>query len=482
MSFSSKILKGSAWSLIGNATYQLSGLLIFILLSRMLAPVDFGTAALAIVFVELTNIIVKYGLVQVIVRSSKQDNSEIENNVFNTTLLIGLFTTILFLVLGPYIELLFEAPGLSISLQILSVVPLMQALATTPEGILHRDFKFKPLALMLLLSSILAGTIAIFCAYNNFGFYSLIIQKVISTVLYLILVWRTISWRPHIRITYSEVIQTLKQGNPIVTSALIGQGTLRFVELIVGYFLGVVALGYLKIANKLLNTIVQFTIKPIVDVSLPAFATLKNDLYKLNECYLNFISICLTFAIPTFVGGYVIGADLTDLVFGSNWLPSGHLLSILCLGGMSATLNYFFGPICHATNNSHIPLKIRIFELIAVVIVISVSAQYSIEYVVYSTVLISTAITFVMFIVLRQVFSFSIRQIALKLCPPVICSILMGFSINQYQTLLTPEFSTTLKVLSCGFLGGILYFLFYQLVFPQKLKELILKVKTIKNQ
>uniref|UniRef100_UPI0025E6E76F oligosaccharide flippase family protein n=1 Tax=uncultured Paraglaciecola sp. TaxID=1765024 RepID=UPI0025E6E76F len=180
MSLNKKIINGSIWGMIGSASYQLSGLIIFIIISRILSPVDFGTAALAIVFVELTNTLVRYGLIQVIIRSTKNNTDNIENNVFMTTLILGIITSLLFIVTAPYLESIFDAPGLAISLQILSLVPIMQALTTIPEALLRKEFKFKLLAIRLLGSSNIAGIIAIYLAYSDLGFYSLIIQKILS--------------------------------------------------------------------------------------------------------------------------------------------------------------------------------------------------------------------------------------------------------------------------------------------------------------
>jgi len=481
MTLNKKILKGSIWSLIGNSSYQLSGLIIFVVLSRILSPVDFGTAALAIIFVELTNVLVRYGLVEVVVRNTKSTDNSIENNAFMATLLLGVITSVLLLIMSPYLESFFDAPGLAISLQILSVVPVMQALSTTPEGLLRRKFKFKALAIRLLGSSLFAGLVAIYLAYNHFGFYSLIIQKIISTALSLILVWKGVKWRPSCNTSYQSIISILREGQPIVLSSLIGQGIFRFVELIVGFFLGVAALGYLKIAGKLLDVIVQFTIKPIVDVSFSAFANLKDSPDKLESCYLNFVTTCAIFALPAFVGTFIIGSDLVKLIFGVQWSISGQLLSILCLGGMSVTLNYFFGQLCHATKKSHIPFRIRIIEFIVVLTLVSISAQFSIYHVVYSIILVATFISVTMLIILKSNFLFSVSQIFKEIIPSFFSALFMGIVLyNSLQTQLG-SFEPIIKVISSVIIGCISYVLFYRVFFPKKISEIILNLKKLRT-
>ena len=477
--FNSKIINGSLWSLIGSSGYQLFGLVIFVLLSRILSPVDFGTAALAIVFVELANVITRFGLVEVVVRTAKIDAESVNNDVFITTLGLGLMISALFLVAAPFLESFFETPGLAVSLQLLSIVPFMQGLSTVPEGTLRRDFKFKALAIRVLGSSVVAGIVAILLAFYGFGFYSLIIQRMLSTAFSLFLVWRNVAWRPKAYLSYQRVVRSLQQGLPIMLSALIGQGIYRFVELIIGFFLGPVALGYYKIAGKLFDVIVQFTLKPIVEVSYSAFSKLKDSPIKLENCYFNFIRICSIFSFPAFVGVIVVGPEAVALFFGEKWQVSGQIIQILCISGFSATLNWFFGSLCNATDNSSIPFKIRIFEFCFVFVLVSICSQYSIYYVVIANVLVTTSITIVMIYILNKIFEFSVKRICKQLLPPLFSAILMGIIVFVSMHYLLNELNLTLKLICTVALGVVSYPLIYWIFFQKNVSVVITSVKRI---
>ena len=477
MILNKKIVSGSIWSFIGSVSYQLSGLVIFVVLSRLLTAIDFGTAALAIVFVELTNTIVKYGLVEVVIRN--KSNVDVENSIFFATLAIGIVSSIFFILASPYLEVIFDAPGLAISLQILAVVPVIQALSTVPEGILKRDFKFKALAIRLFFSSLFSGALAISLAYANYGFYSLIIQKILSVFLSLLLVWKAINWRPNFKTSLNDVLNTLKQGQPILLSSLIGQGIFRFVELIIGFFLGVIALGYFKIAGKLLDVIVQFTIRPVVDVSFSAFANLQDKGKELERCFINFITITALFSLPIFAGGYVIGNEIVYFIFGEKWSESGVIFSILCLSGLSASFNYFFAPLCHSTHNSHIPFKLRVIEFLIVVTLVSVFSQYSIYYVAYSNVLTATLLSISMLIILKIKFAFSARLIIRALLPSVISSIIMGGVVYIVLRFFLVGSNLNLKLILSIVVGCISYFSVYKIIFPERTIELTKEIKKL---
>ncbi|MEM5531619.1 oligosaccharide flippase family protein [Pseudoalteromonas arctica] len=477
MILNKKIVSGSIWSFIGSVSYQLSGLVIFVVLSRLLTPIDFGTAALAIVFVELTNTIVKYGLVEVVIRN--KSNVDVENSIFFATLAIGIVSSIFFILASSYLEVIFDAPGLAISLQILAIVPVIQALSTVPEGILKRDFKFKALAIRLLFSSVLSGSVAISLAYANYGFYSLIIQKILAVFLSLLLVWKAINWRPNFKTSSNDILNTLKQGQPILLSSLIGQGVFRFVELIIGFILGVTALGYFKIAGKLLDVIVQFTIRPIVDVSFSAFANLQDNGKELERCFINFITITALFSLPIFAGGYVIGNEIVYFIFGEKWSESGVIFSILCLSGLSASFNYFFAPLCHSTHNSHIPFNLRIVEFLVAVTLVSVFSQCSIYYVAYLNVLIAIILSIIMLIILKIKFAFSTRLIIKSIMPSVVSSIIMGGIVYIVLRFILISPNLNLKLAFSIVVGCISYFTVYKIIFPERTSELTTEIKKL---
>ena len=477
MTLNDKIVKGSIWSLIGTSGYQIFGLIIFVTPSRILTPVDFGTAALAIVFVELCNVIISFGLVEVIVRTQQHKN--IENDVFIITLVLGTLVCLLFLCTAPFLEHLFSSPGLAVSLQCLAIVPFMQGLAVVPEGILRREFKFKALAIRVLGSSVVAGIIAIILAFNGFGFYSLIIQRIISTLFSLLLVWKGISWKPKCQFKHVHFMSVLKQGQPIMFNLLIGQGIFRFVELIIGFCLGPVVLGYFKIAGKLFDVIVQFMLKPIVDVSYSAFSNLKHETVKLENCYLNFIKTCSIVAFPAFMGVALIGPESVELFFGNKWAVSGNILQILCLGGISATLNWFFGPLCNATDNSQIPYKVRMFEFCLILSLVYITSQYSIYYVAFASVSVAALITIIMLKLISRLFSITMLDIIKQLMPSLISSLIMG-SMVYICMLYMPEDVYPLLRLSVFVLVGVITYLIINFVFfPAHIADLSSQFKKL---
>jgi O-antigen/teichoic acid export membrane protein len=283
------------------------------------------------------------------------------------------------------------------------------------------------------------------------------------------------------KLSYKPIINILKQGKPIVLSALVGQSIFRFVELLIGYFLGVAALGSFKIAGKLLDVIVQFTVKPIVDVSFSAFANLQDNVNELEACFTKFITTTALFALPIFVGGFVIGDEMVYLVFGDKWSESGVIFSILCLSGFSASLNYFFAPLCHSTHNSHIPFRLRIIEFIVVIGLVSIFSQYSIYHVAYSNVVTAAILSLSILVVLQKKFTFSVNNIFKKLLPSIVSSLIMGVLIVLALKFMLFGMDVIFKVSLIVLIGAMSYLLIYRLLFPKALFGIISNIKSLRG-
>jgi O-antigen/teichoic acid export membrane protein len=265
-------------------------------------------------------------------------------------------------------------------------------------------------------------------------------------------------------------------------SALIGQGIFRFVELIIGFFLGPVVLGYFKIAGKLFDVIVQFMLKPIVDVSFSAFSNIRDDKKKLEKCYLNFIKTCSIVAFPAFVGISVVGPEAVILFFGEKWAVSGNVLQILCIGGLSATLNWFFAPLCNATNNSKIPYKIRLFEFSLVISLVALCAQFSIYFVIAANVFVAALITVIMFVILSQKFSFSILNIIKQLTPSLISSLIMGIGVYLCSLFIPIAIHPILRLIILVCVGGGSYLAINLVLFPAHISDLLNQLKKLKER
>lgn len=469
--FKKKVASGSFWSLLSSLGYQASGLVIFIFLSRFLSPADFGTVAIAIVFVEMLAIISRLGLSDIIVRQ-KDLTEEDKSTIFWVSLFTGGLSSTFIYNTAEIWESFFAAEGLASCLKALAVVPFIMTLFSVHEGLLRREFRFKEIAFRTVFASAFAGVVAVVLAFYDFGMYSLVAQRILTAVLSLTFLWIAVDWRPSFLFSIEKLKRHVSYGSSLMCSALLFTGMLKGIELTVGFFLGAASVGYLRIAGKLQDVIVQFSVKPLTDVSLSTFSKLQDQKRGLCKAYLRMVQLCSVLSFPAFVGLASLAPEVVDVVFGDKWFMSGQLMQVLCLGGISSGLNYFFAPMMNAIGQAAVIARVRLLQFVLTVLCVALGAQYGLFEAVIAFVLSTTVVMAITFIYLKRFIGLSIASLLKTVCPPLVAALGMGLGVYLSKGYVYSELHDILALIVCIAFGGMLYVTLFLVFFRKTFVEM----------
>jgi PST family polysaccharide transporter len=266
-------------------------------------------------------------------------------------------------------------------------------------------------------------------------------------------------------------------------SSFLNLASTRSIDLIVGFFLGPAAVGYLRVASKLNDFIVQFMVTPIINVALVSFAKVQDDKESLARMYRRLTQFCGLLTFPAFMGLAVLAPDVTRLVFGEKWIMSGQLMQILCFGSLASTLNYFFKPLMTAIGQQHRLFRITLVQLLLTVVAVAAGSQWSLQAVMVGYVAVSLTVMAINLLQIRQLVGVTLVSTGQAFLPPVVSSCVMAASV----LLLHPVLSalpwvgglTTVTVILQIMAGGLIYGGMLYLVFPayaRDVKEKLLPV------
>ncbi len=371
----SQAIHGTIWTLLGSGGQQVFSFVIFMLLARTLGAADFGIMAIAVVFIDILSTTTRAGLTEVVIQRQNL-TEDAKNTAFWTSIVLGLlFTTLLFLSATP-LATLFHTPSLTPVMQGLSFIPLLQALGTVHEGLLRREFGFKTLALRNIFSNLVAGIIAVGLAFYGLGVMSLVAQRLIHIILITGILWASITWRPQRLFSWAESKSQLAMGGPLTAANLLGMGNQRVIDLVVGYVLGPVQLGYLRIAWRGLDMLLELGIRPISQVTLSMFGNLQSNREALARSYLRLSQLTYLITLPAFMGAAMLAPEIIRLMFGPQWEASIIPMQILTLTILSFPVIYYKTNALIAVNRSRQVLWLNIAEFLLSFVVVLVSAQF----------------------------------------------------------------------------------------------------------
>lgn len=338
------ILKNIFWSFSETIGIRLFSIIIYFSLVTILKPEDFGLATLSYTFINFSFIFSNSGFRTFIIQTGNLNKVQL-NSIFLILFVSGLFFSTSLFLLAPYIANIFREVRLRPILMVLSPVFFVSAITQIHYGLIEKAENFRIIAESRIFSMIFAGVSAIFFAVNGFGVWALIYQYITGFLFSFLYIFFRYPWLPGYSYSLSYISSILYDVYQITLISLVNYANRHLDDLIIGYSLGTVMLGYYSIAFKIYSIINDLANITIARVSLPAFSRENLNKDRQYELFFNFLGGILYLTVPIYSLVIISSTDIVNLLFGETWQQSIIPLQILSVGGillsMYATFNSF---------------------------------------------------------------------------------------------------------------------------------------------
>jgi lipopolysaccharide exporter len=323
-----RAVRGVPWTLISYALNRVVLLLTLVVLARLLVPEDFGLVTLAVIAVQLANVLSDLGLSGTLVL--RQD---LDEQAKGTVLMLMLATSVLLAAIlaasAPLIADLFNEPRLAGVLAVLSLGVVISGVTWFYETTLQRELEFRRRFLALAVQAVAYAGVAIALAALGAGVWSLVAGQLSSLLAFAaILVWLApYRVRPAFnRDDAREILGTSK--------GFLLQGGLGFVSGNVDYFsvgsvLGATSLGFYSMAYRLGEVTYYGIADPVAKVTFPAFSRMRHRGEEVSSPFLSTLRLVALVACPVGVLLSAAAHPFTEVVFGEKWFPMIGPLAVL---------------------------------------------------------------------------------------------------------------------------------------------------------
>lgn len=456
-----KTFLGLLWMFAGTSGQQLANLAVMLVLARNLSPAAFGLVGLAMVIIDVLTIVGQAGLTEVIIQKENPSQRDLSTG-FWTSLCFGVFLAAAAVLGAPWVARVFSEPELVPIMRFLAISCIFNTLGTVHEALLRRSFGFKGLAIRNMSAAIVSGIVAILLALHGVGAQSLVAQRVISTAWLMSALWISVRWIPSFEFSLRSCLNQLRMGASIVGTTLLGAGNQRIVDLLVGFFLGTTALGYLRIASKGLDIMLNLSVMPIQRVILTSMSKIQSDKESIARTYRRIVQASSIFIFPVFLGTAAVTPELIPLVFGPNWNDSIILMQLY-------TMMAFFVPLIYYRNNTlyAIGQADKVFVLGAIsfavsVVVYTITVQIGIKATAFGSVVQMALVTPVTMSVLEKYTGVRSSDIMRDIVPPAVASSVM---VGILFLLRYCGFVPSYPIFAIGFLASIGAFIYIVILY-----------------
>jgi PST family polysaccharide transporter len=338
------------WAFVMNSGRRVTATVFTFLLAALLGPHDFGVVAMALVYIAVARMLNEQGFTTAIIQRDDLEPEHLDSafwlNLVWCTLLTGAFAASSGLWAAAN-----DTPELGPVALVLSSVILLEGLSIVPQAVMDRQLEFKKLAVRMNAGILLGGLVGVPLALAGAGVWALVAQQLVGDVTLCILLWAFSPWRPHLRFSRRHARDLLGFSSSVFAANVAGFVNRRADALLLGLFFGPTAVGLYRLADRIVDVVLDVTMRPVAVVSLPVLSRLQAEPEKLRETVATCLRTTLIMTVPVM---FVIFATSHELMaaLGSEWVPAAEGLMLLTLVGVGKGIAFFTGPVLFAAGKA----------------------------------------------------------------------------------------------------------------------------------
>jgi PST family polysaccharide transporter len=324
----SRAVRGVAYVLVSSYTNMGMGFVTTILLTRLLAPEDFGAVALGAFLLGLLDVRTKLGLDYAFMHRQPTTEDLVGSHLSLQLGLAGLGLALAGAV-RPLLLALGYSPQVASAVLILALVGLLEAGGTTARNLLEKDLRFGRSTPVVTGALAASYATSIVLAWRGFGYVSLLVGNAVNAGLGTLGFWLFAGARPRLRLERSTLLFLLRYGAALALGSYATIFVLQFDNFLVGTLVGVATLGYYERAYKVAQWPTGLVTHIVARVSLPFYARLQGDPPRLARAFGMTLWLIAAVALPLALAIFATAPDFVRLLFGEAWLPTALYLRFL---------------------------------------------------------------------------------------------------------------------------------------------------------
>lgn len=336
-------------------------LLCVAVLSRLLAPADFGLVAMALAVTNLGNLLRDLGIASAVIQKPQLDDRTI-TTAFWMTCGTGLALGAIFLLAAPLVATLMHEPAVEGLMRVLALMFPVYGVAIVQQALLERRGQFAMVARVEITSAIVGFGVALLAGFAGAGAFSLAYQSLtiacVSTLQLIVLS----EWKPHWLWGRAESRDLWRFGSHVSGSNVISYIARNVDSVIIGRVLGAVSLGPYSIAYRImlfpLYNLTFVATRAIFPVMSRAASNGHGSTPHVTALYLRAISVIAFLSAPLMAGLFVLREPFVDVLLGPRWASVAMLIAWLAPTGFVQSLISPCGSVFMALGRPQMLVKI----------------------------------------------------------------------------------------------------------------------------
>lgn len=379
------VVNNFIWRFAERCGAQAVTLIVSIVLARILAPGDFGTVSLVMVFTTIMQVFVDSGLGTALIQKKDADDLDF-SSVFYFNFAVCLILYAVMFMAAPLIAGFYNDTSLTSIIRVISLTIIISGVKGIQQSYVSRNMLFKRFFFATLGGTIFSACLGIGMAYAGCGVWSIVAQQLSNTAIDTLILLITVKWRPKKMFSWKCLKGLLSYGWKLLISSLLDTVYNNLRNLIIGKIYTSADLAYYNQGDKFPKVIVTNINASIDSVLLPSMAGEQDHCDRVKSMTRRAIKTSTYIMAPLMMGLMFCAEPVVKLLLTDKWLPCVPYLRIFCF-------TYMFWPIHTANLNaikamgrSDLFLKLEIVKKIMGLMLLLLTMKISVMAMAYSLI------------------------------------------------------------------------------------------------
>lgn len=333
--------RAMGWQALATVVVQVLQALLTLTVAAVTAPTEFALWGIASIVFNAQNLLAGLGLGEALIyfKDEKRPRDAVDSAFVTTSLLGVVFAGAIALCAGPIasgFEKGFDHDEVVSVIEVMSLVLVFTTIATVPQALIERTLDFRRRAIPEMACAVGYAVAVLGMLAAGLGIWSLIVGKVLQTLLLLLAFWAAAPVKPRLRPRprWEVTRRMIGYGKFMSGAGIIAFATGNLDTFAVGLLAGAGALGAYALSYTVTNIVPTFMTQTTGRVFFPIYAAVRERHDALVEAYSVALHYLAVVMLPTTAALALLGPEALLDVFGDEWEAAAPLIAILAVYGL----------------------------------------------------------------------------------------------------------------------------------------------------
>lgn len=328
-----KAVKGVVWTAAQKYSMTFINFVSDIILARLLTPYDFGCIGMLAIFMILAETFIDSGFGSALIQK-KQPTPTDYSTIFYWNLGMSFLLYSVLYFGAPFVAKFYNIPLLCSILRVQGLILFVYAFNVVQHNQLKKSLRFKTLAVVYIIASVISLSVTIVMAYQGFGVWSLVAKNLISAALVSIIFWFFVKWRPKLVFSWQSFRELFGFGFYMFLIRLVNNIGGQIQGLLIGRFYNASTMGFYSKAKHTEGLASKSVSDVMEQVTYPLYAKVQDDKIALQNMVRKLTMTISYITFPLMFVLILLAKPIFVLLYTEKWLESVPYFQILCVAGL----------------------------------------------------------------------------------------------------------------------------------------------------